>query len=309
MQFALGMPGLIQYPPITSPWERNATGEQIVSVARQADAAGWHWLTTGEHLVMPASMSDVMGKRYPEAMSALSVLAGATKRIRLLPYVLVVPYRHPVLLAKQIAMLDFLSGGRFALGAAVGHLEQEFEVLGIPFEERGPLMDEYVDAMIELWTKDAPSFEGEHVRFRDVAFEPKPVQAPYPPIFVGGNSKPAMRRAARLGDGWAPWLVKIEDLPGCLSFIREQPEFHVRRERFEVVMPVSEIEVEDYSHRITAETHLKSEREELIDTIGRMGEAGVTITQIPPPRTKSVDELLDWIAWFAQEILPHFAPR
>lgn len=309
MKFALGMPGLILYPPIMSPWEPTASAEQIVSVARKADEVGWHWLTISEHIVMPNAMTEVMGRRFPEAVTAASVLAGATKRIKFMPYVLVLPYRHPVMLAKEIATLDFLSGGRFTLGTAVGHLEGEFDVLDVSFEDRGRLTDEYLEAIIELWTKDSPSFEGKYVKFRDIAFEPKPAQKPYPQIFIGGNTKVAMRRAARFGDGWMPWLVKPEDLPGCLAYIREQPGFRVRRERFEVVMPVSELEVEDYSHRIMSETHLRAGRDELVDAIGRMQDAGVTITQVPPPRTKSVEELLDWSEWFAREIMPRFPDR
>ena len=98
---------------------------------------------------MPDGMVEVMGRRFPEGITACAVLAGATERIHMLTYVLVVPYRNPVLLAKQIATMEFIAGGRFTLGAAPGHLKREFEVLGIPFEERGWITDEYIRAMIE----------------------------------------------------------------------------------------------------------------------------------------------------------------
>lgn len=304
MEFALGMPGLILYPPIVSPWESGASPADILRVAKTADRVGWDWLTVSEHLVIPREMADVMGPRFPEAVSAAAVLAGATERIKLLTYVLVLPYRNPVLLAKQISTLDFLSGGRIILGTAVGHMVREFQVLKVPFEERGAMTDEYLRAMVELWTSPDPSFQGRYVQFKDVVFEPKPVQKPYPPILVGGNSLPAMRRAAALGDGWLPWLVIREGLPGCLSYIREQPGFEQRRERFEVVMPVSSLNVADYSHEIRGETHLLSSREELLEEIGLLAEAGVTVVQVPPPRTASVEQLLEWIEWFAAEIMP-----
>lgn len=306
LKFALGMPGLILYPPIASPWESEASSAEILRVAKTADRAGWDWLTISEHLVIPREMVEVMGPRFPEAISAAAVLAGATERIGILTYVLVLPYRNPVILAKQIATLDFLSAGRIILGTAVGHLRGEFEALNVPFEQRGAMTDEYLRAMVELWTSSDPSFEGRYVQFENVVFEPKPVQKPHPPILVGGNTQPAMRRAARLGDGWLPWLVTREGLPACLSYIREQPGFEERRERFEVVMPVSSLNVADFSHEIRGDTHLRSGREELLEEIGLLREAGVTAVQVPPPRTSSVEQLLDWTEWFAEEIIPSF---
>jgi probable F420-dependent oxidoreductase len=304
MKFALATPALILYPPIMSPWEPAAGAPEILRVARAADAAGWHWLTIPEHVVMPDEMAPVMGKRFPEAVTAAAVLAGATERIRLLTYVLVLPYRNPLMLAKQIATLDFLSGGRITLGTAVGHLEREFDLLGVPFKERGTLTDEYLLAMKELWTNPTPSFAGAHVRFEKIAFEPRPVQRPHPPILIGGNSRPAMRRAARLGDGWLPWLVTREQLPACLSYIREQPGFAERRGPFEVLMPLAPLNVEDYSHRELGESRQPRERQEIVDEVGRLREAGATAVQVVPPQTRSVEHLVEWITWFAREIFP-----
>ena len=306
MKFALGMHGLILYPPIASPWESEANSDDILRVARKADQVGWDWLTISEHVVIPREMTDVMGPRFPEAVSAAAVLAGATQRIKILTYVLVLPYRNPVLLAKQLSTLDFLSAGRLILGTAVGHLEREIEALKVPFQERGAMTDEYLRAMKELWTNPDPSFQGRYVQFERIVFEPKPVQKPHPPILMGGNTRLAMRRAASVGDGWLPWLVTREELPACLSYIREQPGFEQRRARFEVVMPVSSLNVVDYSHEIRGETHLRSGRDELVDEIGILREAGVTAVQVPPPRTSSVEQLLEWTEWFAAEIIPVF---
>jgi len=306
MKFALATPALILYPPIMSPWEPAAGAADILRVARAADAAGWDWLTVPEHLVMPHEMADVMGARFPEGLTAAAVLAGATTRIRLLTYVLVLPYRHPVTLAKQIATLDFLSGGRFTLGTAVGHLEREFEILGVPFRERGAMTDEFIAAMRELWTSPTPTFAGRWVRFDHVAFEPKPVQKPHPPILIGGNSRPAMRRAARLGDGWLPWLVTREQLPDCLAYIREQPGFAERPGPFEVLMPLAPLNVEDYTHRELGESRQPAERQEIVDEIGFLREAGATAVQVVPPRTASAAHLVEWVEWFAGEIFPLF---
>jgi probable F420-dependent oxidoreductase len=305
MKFALGTPAVILYPPITSPWEPQASGADVLGIARRADELGWDWLTVSEHIVMPIEMASVMGRRFPEALTAAAVLAGATRRIKLLTYVLVLGYRNPVLLAKQVATLDFLSGGRIVLGAGVGHLEREFLVLNAPFDGRGAIAEESIRAMRELWTSEHPSFQGDSVQFENIAFEPKPVQEPHPPILIGGNSKAAMRRAARLGDGWLPWLIGREELPPCLDYIRSQPEFDAGRP-FEVVMPLNPPNVEDYSHREIGPTHEPGNRQEIVEEIGRLADAGVTVTQVVAPRTASVEQFLEWIEWFAREVMPAF---
>ena len=299
------MPGLILYPPITSPWESDAGGADILRIAREADQQGWDWLTLSEHIVMPTAMSDVMGRRFPESLTAAAVIAGATQRVKLLTYVLVLGYRNPVVLAKQVATLDFLSGGRCLLGVGIGHLEGEFAALDAPFRGRGAIADESIRAMKVLWTNDQPSFHGKHFQFEDIVFEPKPVQKPHPPVLIGGNSRAAMRRAARLGDGWLPWLIGREEIPDCLSYIREQPGFDAARP-FEVVMPLNPPNVEDYSHREIGATSQPGNREEILEEIQRLAEAGVTVTQVVAPRTSSVGQFLEWIAWFSREIIPQF---
>lgn len=306
MKFALGMPALILYPPIMSPWEPSATGDDILRVARSADQQGWDWLTISEHIVMPEEMAGVMGRRFPDSVTAAAVLAGATKRVKLLTYVLVIGYRHPVGLAKQIATVDFLSGGRIIPGIGIGHMRREFEILNASYEKRGAVADESIRAMKELWTSDDPTFHGEHFRFEKIAFEPKPVQKPHPPILIGGNSRPAMRRAARLGDGWLPWLITREKLPECLSYIREQPEFDASR-HFEVVMPLNPPNVEDYSHREIGSSRQPGNREEIVEEIGLLREAGVTVTQVVAPKTSSVDQHIEWMDWFARAVMPAFA--
>ena len=160
--------------------------------------------------------------------------------------------------------------------------------------------------MKELWTSDAPRFSGDFVDFADIVFEPKPMLKPHPPVLVGGNSKPAMRRAARYGDGWLPWLITRDDLPDCLDYIRSQPDSRANDASFEVVLPISEYKVEDYSHRELGETTVPQSTQHMIDEVGRHQEAGVTMTQVAPPKTKSLDAFVAWIEWFAGEVMPRF---
>ena len=135
----------------------------------------------------------------------LSFLASQTSTARLLTSVMVLPHRSPVLAAKMLASIDVLSNGRLIVGCGVGWMREEFEAIGAPpYAERGAVGDEYIRAFKELWTSDNPKFEGKYCRFADVSFLPKPVQKPHPPIWVGGESPPALRRAARLGNCWYP---------------------------------------------------------------------------------------------------------
>ncbi len=140
-----------------------------------------------------------------EQITLLSYIAGQTSKIRLVTSVLIVPHRNPLIAAKSLATLDVLSGGRLVVGVGVGWMREEFEALGLPpFEERGAVTDEYIRAFKVLWTEDDPHFEGKYISFSDINFLPKPVQKPHPPIWVGGESRPALRRTAEFADGWYP---------------------------------------------------------------------------------------------------------
>ena len=189
--------------------------EDLIRFVQQAEALGFYCVTVADHVIVPKNISipypyTVDGK-YPgtgyhlETLVTMSFLAGATERIRFLTSVMIAPYRNPVITAKMLASLDVLSQGRVIVGLGVGWMKEEFDNLKAPsFNERGRVTDEYIKAFRELWTKDNPSFEGKHCAFSDIIFLPKPVQKPTIPIWIGGHSKQALRRAGELGDGWHP---------------------------------------------------------------------------------------------------------
>ena len=187
------------------------------------------------------------------------------------------------MLAKAVSTLDLLSGGRVRISLGVGHAEREFEVLRAPFHERGRMTDEYLAAMIELWTSDAPEYHGTYVDFDGIAFAPTPVQQPHPPIWIGGNSRAAMRRAAR-HDGWYPWLITAEQLPECLDYIRSLPEFEARTRPFDVAMPLTTLAVSE-DHRPLDDdlgrAPVLQGKQATIDAIGQLQEIGVTWTSVP----------------------------
>ena len=140
-----------------------------------------------------------------EQLTTIAYLAGVTTSIKLLSSVMVLPHRSPVLTAKMLATIDVLSQGRLIVGCGVGWMEEEFEAIGAPpYAERGAVGNEYLRVFKELWTSDDPSFDGDYANFSNIAFAPKPVQQPHPPLWIGGESPPALRRAGQLGDAWYP---------------------------------------------------------------------------------------------------------
>ncbi len=192
-------------------------GPGLSAMARAAEAGGLDLLAFNDHVIVPGDITS----KYPysndgawpgaavgeclEMLTAASFLAAATETIGLLTSVMVVPHRPAVLAAKMLATVDVLSGGRLIVGAGAGWMREELEALGVPpFADRGRVTDEYIQAFKTLWTEDAPAMAGEFVSFDNVVFEPKPVQKPHPPIWIGGESGPAIRRAAHIGDGWYP---------------------------------------------------------------------------------------------------------
>ena len=194
-----------------------ATPENLGIIARHGEELGYYCLMASDHIVVPNEISSTYpytedgefpGSVTGESMEQLTVLAflaGQTKTIRLGTSVMIVPHRNPVVTAKALATLDVLSQGRVIVGVGVGWMQEEFEALGLPpFQERGAVTNEYIRAFKELWTSDNPSFQGEYCSFSNISFLPKPVQKPHPPIWVGGESRPAIRRAAQLGNGWYP---------------------------------------------------------------------------------------------------------
>lgn len=194
-----------------------ASPENLRTLAQRAESLGFDSVWVSDHIILPRKVDSFYpyaadgvatfqpDEDYYEPLAALNFLAGCTQKIRLGTHVLILPYRNPVLTAKMLSTLDVLSGGRLILGAGVGWMEEEFQALGLDtYAQRGAVTDEYIQLFKELWTKDDPVFQGEHYQLSGTGFMPKPVQKPHPPIWIGGHTNPAIRRAAKYGDGWMP---------------------------------------------------------------------------------------------------------
>jgi probable F420-dependent oxidoreductase len=200
-----------------------ATYEGVVETALHGERLGFHSATIADHIVFPTESRS----RYPyaasgihpsrgdalEQLSLMAFVAGKTERLRLITSVMIVPHRNPVLTAKMIATIDVMSRGRVTVGAGVGWLREEFEALHAPdFDKRGAVSNEYIEIMKKLWTTSPAEHQGVHYSFGPIRCEPRPVQRPHPPIWIGGHSDAALARAARLGDGWHP-LGAVEPEP------------------------------------------------------------------------------------------------
>ena len=238
-----------------------ATPDSLAALARRGEELGFDIIGVSDHIVIPRSI----GSRYPytvsgefpggdtmgeclEQLTLVSFIAGQTSTARLMTSVMVLPYRPPVFTAKILASIDVLSNGRLILGCGVGWMREEFEALGVPpYDQRGKVSDEYIRAFKELWTSEDPTFDGEYCSFSDIMFYPKPVQKPHPPIWVGGESPPALRRAGRLGDGWYP-IGNNPAFPVGTPAQLEHSLGQVRRHAEEAGRDPSAIEVAYSSH-------------------------------------------------------------
>ncbi|MCW5746905.1 MAG: LLM class F420-dependent oxidoreductase [Alphaproteobacteria bacterium] len=209
--------------------------EDAKRVAQLAEAAGFDSIFTVEHVVWPTNYSSVYpygptgrlpgnpSTRMPDPLIWMAYVAAVTTRLRLMTAVVILPQRNPLVLAKEVATLDYMSGGRIELGIGVGWLKEEFAALGVPFERRGKRTDEYVAAMRALWAGDDASFAGEFVNFSGVSCNPKPLRGSVP-IVVGGHSEAAAKRAGRLGDGFFPSIGAQVDVMPLLDVVRRTAE-------------------------------------------------------------------------------------
>jgi probable F420-dependent oxidoreductase len=194
----------------------DAEPETLLRRARLAETLGFDFAMISDHVAITPDVQAQYPAPFYDPFVSLACVAGITRRIEIGTTVTILPYRHPLQTARMAANIDQLSGGRFIFGAGVGWAKQEFETLGVPFENRGAMANEYLEVIRKCWTQEVVSHEGRWVRFHEVHTAPRPLRAPHPPIWVGGSSEGALRRAARYGDAWHPIRFSIEKLQQAL---------------------------------------------------------------------------------------------
>jgi probable F420-dependent oxidoreductase len=229
---------------VTMPFDDLATRDEfmnpeaVAKIAQTSERLGYFSAVVTDHPVPTGRWLEAGGHYAQDPFVMLSFIGAATKTLRLQTGIIVVPYRNPFIVARSVASLDVFSRGRVTLGMGVGYLKAEYKALGADFERRNDIMDEYLKAMIAAWTNDEFTFEGSGYQALGNRIQPRPVQQPHPPIYVGGNAKRAIRRAVELGQGWNPFftipqlaatsrtkeLSSLEDLAESVAYMREYCE-------------------------------------------------------------------------------------
>ena len=304
MKLNVGEPKSMKVAAMVQPWEDPLSGDDVGNLMAQADLLGFNKCMLGEHFIIPQEHVALSGDWYFHTVVALGFIGGRTKNLRLSSSVSILPLQNPIVQAKAWSTLDWLSGGRTEALFGVGWLKEEFDILGVPFAKRGRMADEYLAAMIQLWTKDEPEFEGEFVKFKNVGFAPKPVQKGGVPIWLGGDAEAVMKRVAKFGNGWSPFRTPPESFPDCIDFIQSQPEYDGRHLDFFFALEMLNVGAH---HEILDDPRAPGtvSKQKIIDQIGWLKELGITETIVPlPPGVADSEAYLDRLRWVAAEIMP-----
>ena len=289
-------------------WERaGGSVDDMLAVAEACDDAGFLYVAVCHHVAIPREPAEMMSTQWFDPIPTLAFIAARTTRTRVMTNVYVAAYQHPLQTAKAFATLDALSGGRTIVGVGVGHVEGEFDALGVPFADRGAVTDEAIDAITVALTDEWPEHNGTRWSFKDVGQRPRPVQDPRPPIWIGGSGKPALRRVAARGDGWIPQGTPRRQLPDDIAYIlrhRDEvrpgavPEIGFITETVYVGDP--DFDIGRYS--------VSGSPQQLIDSFNDLGAIGVSHLQLRFA-SRSAAELCDQVAAFGVEVGPHLTRR
>ena len=226
MRLAIHSPIVVRLPRTRPAWEETAGIAELAEVARAGDRLGYHHMTCAEHVGVPVPVTAIRGGTYWDPLATFGYLSACTQRIRFATDVLVLGYHHPLEIAKRYGTLDVVSGGRLILGLGVGSLKEEFELLGAAFSDRGPRGDDALRALRAALSQREPSYRGTHYAFEGFVVDPCALQARVP-IWIGGRSFRSLRRAVALGDGWAPFSLKVAEVQAMLARIERPAGFEV----------------------------------------------------------------------------------
>ncbi|MGW1982923.1 LLM class F420-dependent oxidoreductase [Streptomyces collinus] len=302
LAYGIQLPVQSQSTLYTEGWEAAAGPPDLVEIARAVERAGFDYLAACDHVGVPRRLAPVMSTVWYDPVATLAHLAAVTERVRLLSHVAVVGLRHPLLTAKQYATLDHLSGGRLVLGVGAGHVREEFEALGVDFERRGAVLDEAIDALrAALGPEEFPEHHGRFYDFAGLGQRPRPAQ-PHVPIWVGGSSPAAVRRAALRGDGWLPQGDPRDRLPGQIERLRRLREEHGVGAPLTVGAITEPLYVGRAGWDVGRRT-LTGPPEEIAESLRAYRAMGVHQVQVRF-RSRGRAELLDQIAAFGAEVGP-----
>jgi probable F420-dependent oxidoreductase len=293
LRFGIQLPVQAQSRLMAEEWEHQAGPAEILAVAREADRNGFDYVSVCDHVAIPREHAPRMTTTWYDTVATLSWLAGVTERVRLASTVYIVAYRNPLLTAKAFSTLDALSGGRAVLGVGAGHLEAEFDALGVPFHRRGRITDETITAIRALFADEWGS--------GDLGQSPRPVQPGGPPIWVGGSTQAAYRRAARLGDGWLPQGPPGNGIAAVVREIEDMREAAGRSDLPFDFVGSARLYVGDPRRDVGECT--SGSPEALAEALGELASAGVTHVGLRFP-SASAAELVEQVAAFGARVIP-----
>jgi probable F420-dependent oxidoreductase len=299
--WGLQLPIQSQSTNFVQPWEADAGAAELASIARAADDAGAFYVAVCDHVAVPRPADEVMSATWYDTIATLGWLAALTTQTHLLSHVYVLPYRHPLATAKSFLTLDHLSGGRAILGAGAGHLESEFTLLGADFAGRGGAVEDAIGPIRAAFAEEYPTVGGPGAE-AGVGMAPRPARPGGPPIWIGGSSKAAITRAARLGDGWLPQGPPKMGMSNALAHIREVRAEGGLPEAFDVGVTAGPVyvgepdfEVEPYTSTGTAE--------QIAERLRKFPPKGINQLQLGF-RGRDAAEVADQIQRFGAEVAP-----
>jgi probable F420-dependent oxidoreductase len=292
--FGLQLPVQAQSRLMRQDWEPDAGPPELLAVARACDQADFDYVGVCDHVAIPRELAPRMTTTWYDTVATLAWLAAATDRVRLLSSIYVLPYRHPLVTAKSFSTLDALSGGRAILGVGAGHAQGEFDALGVPFHQRGRLTNEAIRTIRAAFADEWGA--------GDVGQTPRPVQPGGPPIWVGGSSPAAIRRAADLGDGWLPQGPPADGMAAAIAEIRRRRE-EAGRGASPFAMGGGLLAYVGSPAWDVGPGVVTGPPEALADSVREAAGTGVTHMGVRF-RSRSCDELVDQIAAFRRDVVP-----
>ena len=291
VRFGVATPVVTPLPPRKGTWEEHADGpEALRRIAIAADQLGYDYLTCSEHVGIPTPIAEVRGGRYYDPLATFGFMAALTQRIRFLTNVVVLPYHHPLAIAKRYGTLDLLCGGRLILGIGVGSLREEFELLDAEFAERGEIYSDAIAALRSAWGERLPRYAGPHYAFDDFIIDPSSPRRELP-IWLGGRTPRSLRRALAAGDGWDPFGMTLDQIRALLDRARDWPEWWERETPLDVALGLQE------AFDITR----PGQAEAMRGLVRRTREAGATHIHVSF-RSESLDHYLDQLERFQREV-------
>jgi probable F420-dependent oxidoreductase len=301
--YGMQLPIQSQSTIYVEPWEATAGASELAAVARAADRNGFWYVGVCDHVAIPRPLDEKMGTSWWDTVATLGWLAGITEHVRLLSHVYVLPYRHPLMVAKSFLTLDELSGGRAILGVGAGHVESEFGLLGVDFEHRGSALDDGIDVVRAAFTDEYPDATTPSVSVRDAGVSPRGRQAGGPPIWVGGSSRAALRRAADKADGWLPQGPPADGMKAAVAWLAERRAANGRADRPFAVGGNSGVLYVGDPWFEPGPAHLAGPPELIAERMRKAKAIGINQLQVRF-HTRSVDELCDQLDAFGTQVAP-----